>query len=161
MFLDSTFTSVPYFCMGYLLWKNEMLTHKTTLFCIWGGLQCLLLTYMVAGGLNYRTNSFDVSFLATYIGGFAGSMFMILTSKIIGDIKVISYIGRYSLVVLCTHYLVMDVICPIILKIEMPIVLSMLLSLVLVISTTCFIAPVLKRFCPYVIGQKETIKLKK
>ncbi len=162
MFLDTTFTCIPFFCFGFLVNHSmkKFLYNKINVSILLGLLVILMsITWLLSGGLNYRTNSFNISIIEAYIGGVAGSFSIICLSKMIEKNIILSYIGRYSLVVLVTHYLVMDVICPIILKLNISEVISLFVSLAIVMAFTFIIVPIFKLLIPYAIGEKDLIKI--
>ena len=60
--------------------------------------------------IGFARNEYNVHLLSLYIGGIAGTMCVLLLSKFLGHLPIVSYIGRYSIVVLLTHLLYLFVI---------------------------------------------------
>ncbi len=54
--------------------------------------------------ISYVSNNFGVSILSLYAGGALGVYAVLTLAKAIKRLPVISYLGRYSIVVLITHF---------------------------------------------------------
>ena len=65
----------------------------------------------------YIENKFDVHPIAFYVSGITGTLCVLFISKAIVKIPFISYIGRYSIMLLVTHLLLLAVVSLIINKI--------------------------------------------
>ena len=55
--------------------------------------------------ISFGDNRFDISIVSLFLGGFAGTYFVLMVSKYIQHVPVLSYLGRHSIVVLLTHLL--------------------------------------------------------
>ena len=60
--------------------------------------------------IGFARNEFNVHIILLYLGGSAGTLSVLMFSKYFGHLPIISYIGRYSIVVLLTHLLYLFVI---------------------------------------------------
>lgn len=116
---DSALTALPFFMFGYVLRNhssilNEQFSRKDLFFFI-VSLGVLLLVYYVneISGTNvigFARNEYNVHILLLYLGGTAGTLCVLMFSKYFGHLPIVSYIGRYSIVVLLTHLLYLFVI---------------------------------------------------
>ena len=93
---------------------NEEFTIKDFFFFI-VSLGILLLVYYVnelrgTDVIGFARNEYNVHILLLYLGGTAGTLCVLMFSKYFGHLPIISYIGRYSIVVLLTHLLYLFVI---------------------------------------------------
>lgn len=119
MWTDSALTAMPFFLFGYLSrCYTEVLygsfSKKDVIYAI-VSLVVLLSVYMYdewrgQSIIIYGENTFNVSFLSLYIGGVFGTYFVLMIAKYLVHLPIISYIGRYSIVVLLTHLLFLFVI---------------------------------------------------
>ena len=110
---------MPFFTLGYVLRKhtsvlNENFSRKDFFFFI-SSLGMLLLVFHVNEQLGtdvigFARNEYNVHILLLYLGGTAGTLCVFMFSKYFGHLPIISYIGRYSIVVLLTHLLFLFVI---------------------------------------------------
>lgn len=116
---DSALTAMPFFTLGYVLRKhtsvlNENFSRKDFFFFI-SSLGMLLLVFHVneqqgTDVIGFARNEYNVHILLLYLGGTAGTLCVFMFSKYFGHLPIISYIGRYSIVVLLTHLLFLFVI---------------------------------------------------
>lgn len=72
------------------------------------------LTWMFQGAVELFVNKLHAqSPLRFYIGAMCGSMMVVFLSKAVHRLPLVSYWGRYSLMVLCTHFLIVKMVCSI------------------------------------------------
>lgn len=162
-FVDSSLTAIPFFSLGFLLRKYTSLLFPN----LWDRynflfvLFCIVIVYCLSNGeVNYRTNRYSMSLIHVYITGILGSLGIIYISKIIHWLPIISYLGRYSIMVLVTHKILMIPFIWIILKINLSKICSFYLIASLMILSYLIIIPIMKKFLPHVTAQKDVIKIK-
>jgi len=153
--LDTALTCMPFFCFGFYVRNHTQILYQSKadghllLLSALCGLICLLL----ARHVQYVVNSFyRSSYFTAHLCGMAGTMMVILLSKHIGRLPLISYLGRYSIIILCTHVLILKAIISF-----LPVVDSYAALLVFVVIMACQFAiiPFCRRYLPYVTAQKE------
>ena len=166
MWMDSALTAMPFFLFGYLLrCYSEVLygsiSKRDVLFAIFS-LVVLLSVFMYdqwqgEGLILYGENTFDISFLSLYLGGIFGTYLILMIAKYYGRLPIISYIGRYSIVVLLTHLLFLFAIRNILYQLSIP-QQGVLLNLFVFILIILLSVPTI-RFCikylPYWFAQKD------
>ncbi len=114
MWSDSALTAMPFFLMGYTIrnysnFLSETISRKE--FYIFSFSLLILLGVFIyneligRGTISYGSNSFDISIVSLYLGGGAGTICILIISKHLRYLIGITYIGRYSIVVLLTHLL--------------------------------------------------------
>lgn len=166
MWMDSALTAMPFFLFGYLLRcyskvlyglisKRDVKIAIISLFALlfvflydqWRGESLIL----------YGENTFDISFLSLYFGGIFGTYLILVISKYFGRLPIISYVGRYSIVVLLTHLLFLFAIRNILYQLGIP-QQGILLNLFVFILIILLSVPTI-RFCikylPYWFAQKD------
>lgn len=120
LFLDSSMTCLPYFCFGYMLKKHDGILYACSreglvLYSFTLGFILFLLTVNY-GEIGYKFNTMRCNYLIMYASGVVGSMMVISVSKYLGDICYITYIGKNTLVILVTHFTVIESLYSIVLK---------------------------------------------
>ena len=115
---------------------------------------------------SWMVGVFIVGFLTCYVGGqgismvnnvtgqpicfyftaVAGSLSVIALSYMIVKLPVISYVGRYSMLVLCTHMYLTNALSRIFMKFDLLFVTSSLLTLICVCLSYYEIVPIVKKF---------------
>ncbi len=162
MFLDSAMSALPFFFIGFVTRKYTHILEKGKLdkWNIPMAVALMSITYIFAHHIDYSTNKFtNVSFLTVYGCGLTGVFAVIFLSKAIGRLPFISYIGRYSIMLLCTHFLI---ITPLNGKLREMIPSEwtiIIINLVITLALYAIIIPFMKRFMPHVTAQKDVIKV--
>lgn len=153
--LDTALTCMPFFCFGFYIRNHTQILYQSKadrhLFLLSAlcGLTCLLL----ARHVQYVVNSFyHSSYFTAHLCGIAGTMMVILLSKRIGRLPLISYFGRYSIIILCTHVLILKAIITFLPEGNPS---AALLLFVFIMSCQLAIIPFCRRYLPYVTAQKE------
>lgn len=168
IWFDTALTTIPYFIIGNLIWTKtgfmlEKNSFKHYLFFLVTFIVVLFMIYTMGENDNifYAANRYtDVGIVRLYMSGFAGSFFIVLLSKFIVKIPIVSYIGRYSIVVLITHQFYLFVIRNILYQINAP-QDSIWVSLGVFILVVLISLPTIKygiKYFPYCFAQKELLK---
>lgn len=163
-YTDTALTSLPFFAMGYIMNRKTRVLHKGWRYdrYLWViVLLCIPVLLWLAYPLDYRSNYFAGCYLTAHLCGAVGTMMTIFLAKIVGHIPVITYWGRYSIMILCTHQIVYQL-------------LDLLLRQIFVHrcwlrTTICFAAtmamyviliPLMRKYMPHVTAQKNVIAVK-
>ena len=169
LWMDSALTAMPFFLMGYVLRKySNLLYGEKSLLDLFYGLLSLLMLLGVywfdecqnTGGIAYGDNEFDISALCLYLGGFSGTIFVLIVSKWLNHVWGFSYVGRYSIVVLLTHLLYLFVIRNVLYQLNVPqddVYVNFMVFVVIMlmeIPTIWFCI----RYLPYCFAQKDLWK---
>jgi fucose 4-O-acetylase-like acetyltransferase len=169
LWMDSALTAMPFFLMGYVLRKySNLLYGEKSLLDLFYGLLCLLFLLGVywfdecqnTGVIAYGDNEFDISALCLYLGGFSGTIFVLIVSKWLNHVWGFSYVGRYSIVVLLTHLLYLFVIRNVLYQLNVPqddVYVNFMVFVVIMlmeIPTIWFCI----RYLPYCFAQKDLWK---
>lgn len=93
----------------------------------------------------------------------AGTLGVFFTAKFLGNAPFITYWGRYSLMILCTHILLLQVLVPIGRKCLSIIPLSVIAIIILIIVMFSYqlLIPIMKKYIPYFTAQKDVINISK
>lgn len=170
MWMDSALTAVPFFLMGYvlrnyssllsgLMMRRDYMAGVCSLVLLggiylydeWGG----------AENISYGDNEFDISIVSLYLGGFAGTYFVLMVSKWLRYVPVVTYIGRYSIVVLLTHLLYLFAFRNVLYQLGIEQGDSVLLNGVVFVVIMLLDIPTIwfcVRYLPYCFAQKDLWK---
>ena len=119
VWMDSALTALPFFMFGYMMRKystvlSEQFSRKDAVLFV--ASLCVLLAvyyyneYVGKSVIGFARNEYNIPLVSLYIGGIAGTMCVLLFSKFWRYLPVVSYVGRYSIVVLLTHLLYLFII---------------------------------------------------
>ncbi len=166
-FIDTSLSAVIYYHFGQVLKSTNVLQNQSRkdnvvrLF-IW-------LTLFLAIGLLFNIeklsmykNIYPNNYIVTISLGISGTMIVLYFSKLFKKMPVISYIGRYSIIVLCFHYLYLKILIHILNYIESPHkeYISFLATIVFMFPTIFLV----KKYVPFLFAQQslfDTIRISK
>lgn len=160
MWLDTSFTVIPFFCFGYMLKHktNFLYPNKADRYSLWIFILCLCIVFFLGDKVSYIDNSFHIAFPSVYICGIAGSIAVLIIAKVIKYIPIISYLGRYSIIVLIVHHPIIKILNDFVLW-RMPWHGGYDFLKFLIVTFLSFVMiPLLKRYAPYVTAQKDLIR---
>lgn len=168
LWIDSSLTALPFFVFGYEIRKytnvleNNYSVNDTVMIFI--SLIILIIVYCICGGadifIGFDDNHFKINILGLYMGGISGTMCILMVAKYLKTLPVVSYIGRYSIIVLCTHLLYIFFARNLFYQLHIPqedVVINTLLFIAVVVISIPTIAFV-KRYLPYWFAQKDLWK---
>jgi len=164
--IGTAMTSLPFLWMGYLL--NRKLHFLglgiTRWWALTGGIMLLAALHFLYVGENFfYLNAYNAPLPLVYLSGLLGTLGVLLFSKAVGHLPVVSYIGRYSIIVLCTHLAIVRVVIAALG--QTPIgrdnvgIVPSLFVLALTIACSMFCCWFLSRYLPWFTAQKDLIKL--
>ena len=159
--VDNAFSALPFFYFGYLLKKTDLLyPNKYDKFNIFISVGLYVLATITLhwkhSNINFQMNEIYGNVPLAYLISVVSVMAVLFFCKVFKHIPVISYFGRYSIIVLCTHELVRKFTKPLLMKfgVDNPYILA------LVVLTICFgLIPLCVNFLPHVTAQKDVIKI--
>lgn len=162
-FLDSAMSALPFFAFGYLFNKftDILVPNKWDKYLPAIIIVLFAITYFFGGHTSYRVNRFTINPFWQYVCGMTGTLGIIFTAKVIKHIPFVTYWGRYSIMILVTHSLILKILTPAILKLHLPMELTVLLVLVVLMFSYQFLIPLMQRYLPYVTAQKDVIPVTK
>lgn len=112
--IDSSMSALPFFCIGDFLFRSTDFAnekkYRSQKYLIFS-LITLLFIGIISVPIDYRGNTFEgCGYLMAYPLGLAGTLSIITLSKILTFSKFLTYCGRFSLVLLCTHAQIQQII---------------------------------------------------
>lgn len=160
--IDTALTCMPFMCFGYFVRHQTQLLYSSRLdkhllfYIVLFAIPCML----IARHTLYWANSFyHTSYFTAHLCGISGTTMVLLLSKKTGKIPLISFLGRFSIIVLCTHMVILKAIA-----FYLPFNLSNVAVLFIVFFILIAIELILIRFftkyLPYVTAQKDLIRYK-
>ena len=163
-FADSAMSALPFFSMGYLFnnHTNILIPNRWDKFLPITIVVCFAVTFLVDGKLcGYMLNHFPIHPILLYVYGMAGTIGITFLSKLLRNLPFVTNWGRYSLMILCTHGLLLEVFMPLSRLVALPKSLMMVVVLAIVMFSYELLIPLMKKYLPYVTGQKDVIDVSK
>ena len=161
-YFGSVMTCLPFLWIGYLL--NRRISFFQWNIKWWVALPLgMALIY----GLNtirahefFYRNFFDVPLPQVYATGTIGTLGVLLISRVLKHLPVISYIGRYSIIVLIMHQFWLSALTPLIRLMHLPTPWSGFVILASCIALCMGCCWVYIRYIPWFCAQKDLIPLR-
>lgn len=162
-FVDSAMSALPFFVMGYLFNRFTSILSPNT----WDSylpiviVACFALTFYVGGRCSYRQNIYHIQPILQYVCGMTGTLGVIFTAKVLGNLPFVTYWGRYSIMILVTHALLLQVYMPLAHKFLSG--LPRPVMVLVILSATMFsyqlLIPLMRKYIPYFTAQKDLIAI--
>lgn len=170
LFLSSSFSSVPYFCVGHLVYRRSpfLAPNRLDRWNIPLALACLVAVALLTissppEAVSYVANRYWIPIWSVYLCGFLGTISILFLSKAIGKIPLISYFGRYSIMILVTHGWVQWGIIKMLrdLHVHWPKPFALIVVFFSTMLLYLALIPLMRRFLPHVTAQKDVFRVEK
>lgn len=162
LFIDVAFTALPFFAFGYYLKKTEILypnkyDRYNFLFAIllWGIAFALTKTTHFRLSLHYN----GLEGWSTYIISITSVLSILFLCKIIKHIPLVSYMGRYSIILLCTHHMIYRPVRVILDRMGCDGEFQSIAVAVITLFLSTALIPLCIKYIPWFTAQKDLIKL--
>ncbi len=160
--MDVAMTALPFFYIGYLLKRTKILIPNqyerynllfaAVLWCISFSIE----RYCEVGCISFHYNRYSGLFIIDVINALFGVFVVLFLCKTFKYIPVISYCGRYSIILLCTHHMYYR---PLLVLFNRLIpTYSLTLTVVFTIVLCILSVPLCKRFIPKFCAQEDLLK---
>jgi fucose 4-O-acetylase-like acetyltransferase len=164
LFWASSMASIPYFCAGHVAYRYTKLLAPNRLdrwnipfafLCF--GLVVALAWNAPPDSVSYVSNRYWFPIWSVYLCGILGTLAVLFFSKAIKKLPLVSYFGRFSIMVLVTHGWVQWGIIKILQENHVHWPRPVALAFVFVVTMLLYlgIIPLMKRFLPHVTAQKD------
>lgn len=162
LFMDSAFFSLPYFFFGYKLRQTQFLINsKTTSTSIITFLTCISIVFagsFVFGkqGIDFRTCDITGYLTITYLTSISFVCAILTITKWIGHLPLVSYAGRYSLIILGLHFPIQYLLMLIYKNVG--ITPTPILYFIPMVVISVSLIPIFIKLFPYFTAQKDLIQ---
>ncbi len=163
-YLDSALSAVLFYHYGSLLKRNHILPpksqkHNILLMLISGSVFIGIGLLIPIEKLEMYNNIYPSNFIVTHLLAIAGTMFVLYLSKILNKLPLLSHLGRYSIIILCTHPIYIGILYKVNKMLNLPSskVSDFIIIMALMFPTIYFI----NKYIPFLFAQqpmKDAIK---
>lgn len=165
-YIDTSCTAIPFFFFGYYLRNHtSILTTENNSKSVCFSIVFIIVSALCIHFFNYGRLSMIENVAGglkgcaqVYPYGIMGTMSVLLLSKIIGTVPILTYLGRYSIIVLCTHVYVIHFVNHF-LRITQESDLRLLVVFVITVLVSLALIPLFKKYLAYFTAQKDVIKV--
>lgn len=161
--LDASLSALPFFFLGFFFRKIKFISSKRNFRILLAGIGFCLLSYLIyytfgENCVGFRNNYFYGNPLLAYLNSCLFVAGILLLCQMIRWLPIISYLGRFSIIVLVLHWPI-AMYLPSILSAFTHIVLSGEEVLLLTIFSCWVAIPICIRFIPKFVSQKPLFKI--
>lgn len=165
MFIDSACSFLPYFMFGYMLRRSAILypnpidKYNIPLIAILLGISLICYYAGHTPYINFCYMDVEGNPYCYALGSLCAVTALILLCKTIGNIPVVRYLGRYSIIPLCTHLIVYRITWATleILPFEFQTMTVNIIIFCNIILSSFILIPLLKRYIPKFTAQEDLI----
>lgn len=164
-FVDSAMSALPFFVMGYLFnrFTEILVPNKWDKYLPIIVMLCFIITFYVGGNCSYKRNIYHITPILQYVCGMTGTLGVIFLAKILRNIPFLTYWGRYSIMILVSHALLLQVYIPIARKLlsDIPQIVMVIVIFIATMFSYQLLIPLMKKYIPYFTAQKNLIDVSK
>lgn len=160
LYLDTSLSALPFFVFGWWLnRKTSFLKSPSRPLDMLIIVGCIIIVCLFAVPVEWMENMYSLkSIWAAYPCGISGTLMILLIAKFFNHLPLISFWGRYSIIILCTHYPIGIVTVNFLQKYYTGIPL-LLITMLISITVCHFLIFIMKKYFPHVTAQKDLIPI--
>ena len=153
-FIDRGLVGVMFYCMGYLvahtpMWKNPTRYDKVG-YCLI--IPFAILYLLTRNRIDMAFNTYNMAYVTLIIHIFALFAATLYGCKLIKKVPLITYMGRHSLIVLCTHAILIAPLYIILHRFIHTPYNPFILATIVIILLYYVAIPFCRKFLPYISG---------
>ena len=165
--VDSAMSALPFFYFGYLLKKTPLLEENrfdkyNILFVVaFYAIAVGLSSWFNAPYIGFHYNNVHGNVVVIYLLGMCGVMAVLYLCKVVKRLPIVSYCGRYSIILLCTHHLFYRPIKLVLMKVD-GLSMDAVVWITAVVTVACCYAtiPLCKKYIPKFTAQEDLLVVK-
>lgn len=159
--LDTAMTNIPYYMAGYVFFHKTQLFYPNKydkyiyLFIPFA----IAITAIVLPQVDVFNNHFAPNaWISIYPCGLLGVFAIVLFAKRIQKLPIISYYGRYSIIILVFHYLMIEIVKHILEHFSFSMELQFIINFLVIFSLFYIVIPFSRKYLPFVTAQKSVFR---
>ena len=157
-YIGTSLVSLPFFRIGHLFRKSNMLDYSPRDKYVWGCLPLLAVAvWFLARPMRLHELILPASFLSFYFCSIGGTTIVVFLCKAAKRLPILSFFGRYSLIVYGTHWCICHTWSSIVYTILPESLAAYFIAFALTAATEVPIILLLRRYASCFIGEKELI----
>ena len=160
LYCDTALSALPLFVFGWWLnRKTSFLRQPSRWVDLLIIVACAVVIGLFAAPIQWLLNSFTrESVWFVYLCGIAGTVMVLLISRFLKHLPLVSYWGRYSIIILCTHFPIANVLSALLSRV-MHGTMLLVVALALTMAVCHLLIPLMRKFLPYFTAQKDFFRL--
>lgn len=163
LYIDVSMTALPFYVAGFWIRRYNFFlfpSHRFDKLIPVFVLLALVVMYFTSTTLGMRTNNYSGNIFQVYIAAFAGIFMIMLLCKKVKRLKVVSYLGRYSIITLSIHGPILHFLRPLVARYIHNDWAQAIALLFITLSICILLTPVFLKVIPQMVAQKDLLKVK-
>ena len=163
LYIDVSMTALPFYVAGFWIRRYNFFlypSHRFDKLIPFFVALALVVMYFTATTLGMRTNNYAGNIFQVYIAAFAGIFMIMLLCKKVKKIKVVSYLGRYSIITLSMHGPILHFLGPLVSRYIHNSWAQASTLLLITLSICLLLTPIFLKVIPQMVAQKDLLKVK-
>ena len=163
--IDTAFSAMPFYVAGYMCFRKTDILKPNKYDKYLPILIVLAFAFVFVfchRKIHFLHNTFTIhSALVVYPCGLLGTYGIIMLAKLLKKLPLISYFGRYSIIILVTHIEVLNIFAAVLKYsgLNLSVGYTYLLNFILMMLSYLLIIPFMRKFMPHVTAQKDVIPI--
>lgn len=161
-YIDVAMTALPFYVAGFWVRRYNFFlfpSHRFDKVIPVFVFLALIIMYFTATELGMRTNNYPGNVFQVYVAAFAGIFMIMLLCKKIKKVKLISYLGKYSIITLSIHGPLLHFIGPLVARYIHNGWAQAIVLLLLALTICILLTPLLLKMIPQLVAQKDLLKV--
>ncbi len=163
MYIDTSMTALPFFSMGFIVRKYTkfLLPNRFDRYNIFFCAALAVMSFvLLTGDAEFWCNRYNgLNIMQLYVGCLAGLLAILLLSKMMRHIPLVSYFGRYSIIILVTHMFLFPYVQRAVDYLRLPVILMLIITFICTMLAYLVVIPLFKRYLPHITAQKDLFRL--
>lgn len=162
LYIDVSMTALPFYVAGFWIRRYNFFlfpSHRFDRLIPVFVLLALAVMYFTATKLGIRTNNYSGSIFQVYVAAFAGIFMIMLLCKKVKKVKIVSYLGRYSIITLSIHAPILHFLGPLVSRYVHNAWGQAITLLLITLSICILLTPVFLKVIPQMVAQKDLLKV--
>lgn len=160
LFLDVAMTALPLFAFGYYLKRSNMIySNKWDRYSILSAFVFWLISLTMELNFAQRVSfHYNIIHINSYFTGVVSTLSILFLCKCINKAHFLSYIGRYSIVLLCVHHMIYRPVKVLLQTTEISAMNNEYSAAAVTLLLSALCIPLCIKYIPHFIAQKDLIK---
>ena len=163
LYIDVSMTALPFYVAGFWIRRYNFFlfpSHRFDKLIPVFVLLALVVMYFTATTLGMRTNNYSGNIFQVYIAAFAGIFMIMLLCKKVKRLRIVSYLGRYSIITLSIHGPILHFLWPLVARYIHNEWAQAIALLLITLSICILLTPIFLKVIPQMVAQKDLLKVK-
>jgi len=159
--LDTAMTNIPHYMAGYVIFRKTKLFYPNKFdkyIFLFIPLAIAIDAILLPQSDVFNNHFAHNAWITLYPCGIIGVLAIVLLAKKVQKLPILSYFGRYSIIILVTHFTIIEIMKFLLGHFPISINVQFVINFAITLSSYFLVIPFARKFLPYVTAQKDVLK---